>query len=116
MRNVTSELITEEHTKVLAEERIVCYAPHNYQITTIDGQVLADIHFQEGPIKECGVNGIHHQDLIAMVIDRLEHFQNSPYKCEENQKAICLLEDILRVLRERTNKRKERGVVGTSAV
>ena len=78
--------------------------------------VLCDIHFQEGPIKECGVNGVCNEDLINMVIDRLEHFQNSDFKCRENALAITALEEALLWLRKRTMGREQRGVEGTHAV
>lgn len=78
--------------------------------------VLCDIHFQEGPIKECGVNGVCNEDLIDMVIDRLEHFQNSEFRCRENALAITALEEALLWLRKRTMGREQRGVEGTHAV
>ena len=39
----------------------------------LNQDVLCEIHFQEGPIKECGVNGVCNEDLINMVLERLEH-------------------------------------------
>lgn len=78
--------------------------------------VLCDIHFQEGPIKECGVNGVCDEDLINMVIDRLEHFQNSEFCCRENAVAITKLEEALLWLRKRTMTREKRGVEGTHTV
>ena len=79
-------------------------------------EILCDIHFQEGPIKECGVNGVCNEDLINMVIDRLEHFQNSPFRCRENALAITALEEALLWLRKRTMGREQRGVEGTHTV
>lgn len=78
--------------------------------------VLCDIHFQEGPIKECGVNGVCGEDLICMVIDRLEHFQESEFRCRENAMAITKLEEALLWLRKRTMGREQRGVEGTHIV
>ena len=78
--------------------------------------VLCEIHFQEGPIKECGVNGVCDEDLINMVIDRLEHFQNSDFRCRENALAITALEEALLWLRKRTMGREQRGVEGTHTV
>lgn len=72
------------------------------------------MHFQEGPIKENGVNGVCNEDLIAMVICRLEHFQKSEYSCRENAVAITKLEEALLWLRKRTMGREQRGVEGTS--
>lgn len=84
-----------------------------------DGQVLisyAKVNFQKGPIKENGVNGVHNEDLIAIVLDRLQSFQDSPYSCRENALAITKLEEALMWLRKRTDDRKKRGVEGTSTV
>lgn len=81
-----------------------------------DSDILCEIHFQEGPIKECGVNGVCNEDLINMVIDRLEHFQNSEFKCRENALAITNLEEALLWLRKRTMGREQRGVEGTHTV
>lgn len=78
--------------------------------------ILCEIHFQEGPIKECGVNGVCNEDLINMVIDRLEHFQNSDFRCRENALAITALEEALLWLRKRTMGREQRGVEGTHTV
>lgn len=75
-----------------------------------------DILFQEGPIKENGVNGCQHEDLLNIVLHRLQCFQTSEYKCEENQLAIEKLEQALQHLRDRTNKRVERNVEGTSQI
>jgi hypothetical protein len=36
------------------------------------------ILFQNGPITEAGVNGLTHEALIAILIDRLEGFQGGP--------------------------------------
>ena len=66
--------------------------------------------------KECGVNGVCNEDLINMVIDRLEHFQNSEFRCRENALAITALEEALLWLRKRTMGREQRGVEGTHIV
>ena len=78
--------------------------------------ILGVIHFQEGPIKECGVNGVCNEDLLNIVIDRLEHFQNSEFSCRENAMAITKLEEALLWLRKRTMAREQRGVEGTHIV
>lgn len=81
-----------------------------------DTDLLAKIHFQEGPIKEQGVNGINNEDAIVMVIRRLQGFQDSPFSCRENAMAITKLEEALMWLRKRTMGRENRGVEGTNAV
>ncbi len=71
------------------------------------------INFQNGVIKESGINGCQNEDLITIVIDRLKGFQNSDFKCRENAIAITKLEEALMWLNKRTNDRIERGVEGT---
>ncbi|MCK5607171.1 hypothetical protein KAR91_35130 [Candidatus Pacearchaeota archaeon] len=64
-------------------------------------------------MKEHGVNGCHHEDLIAIVIDRLKSFQQGVFICRENALAITKLEEAVHWLRHRTNDRINRGVEGT---
>lgn len=74
------------------------------------------IYFQNGAIKEVGTNGLTHEALLAILIDRLEGFQSGPYACVENQTALDHLRDAMEVLHDRTIKRDERGVEGTMQV
>ncbi len=110
-------LLTTKYTSVFVESEFSNNAPHNYFVAKAeDGRGLCHIHFQEGPIKECGVNGVCDEDLINMVIDRMEHFQNSPFVCKENAMAKTKLEEALLWLRKRTMGREQRGVEGTHTV
>lgn len=120
MKQLKKDLLTSKYTKVEVEETFQFNAPHHYVVKKANadatGDALCDIHFQEGPIKECGVNGVCNEDLINMVIDRLEHFQNSEFRCRENALAITALEEALLWLRKRTMGREQRGVEGTHIV
>ena len=123
MVKLTSGLLTEKYTTVWYEKEFQFNAPHHFEVCRADvvaeggkGRTLAEIHFQEGPIKETGVNGVNNEDLINMVICRLEHFQNTPYKCRENALAITKLEEALLWLRKRTMDREAREVEGTHVV
>ena len=78
--------------------------------------VLGEVSFQNGPIKEAGVNGVMNEDLIAIVIDRMQGFQSGQYKCRENAVALTKLEEALMWLRKRTQDREDRGVEGTSTI
>jgi len=51
-----------------------------------------------------------------MILLRLEGFQQTEFACEENAKAIEHIKNALKILRERTNKRRARNVEGTSNV
>lgn len=118
MKQLKTGLLTQKYTRVYEEENYNYNAPHRFSVSTTEepSTVLADIHFQEGPIKECGVNGVMNEDLIAMVIRRLDGFQNSEFKCRENAVAITKLEEALMWLRKRTQDREIRGVEGTHTV
>lgn len=74
------------------------------------------ILFQNGPIPEFGVNGLTHEALLAILIDRLESFQRGPYACDDNAEALGCLNNALRVLKRRTERRIARGVEGTHKV
>ena len=119
------DLLTTKYTKVLEEKEYQFNAPHTFEVVrkldvntefNPETDLLAKIHFQEGPIKENGVNGVANEDLLVMVIRRLQGFQDSPYSCRENAMAITKLEEALLWLRKRTMGRENRGVEGTSSV
>ena len=123
---VKHDLLTSKFTKVYCEDldEQKFNAPHHFKVydssklNQIDPEfeLLAEINFQEGPIKEFGVNGVCNEDLIAMVIARLEGFQKSPYASKDNEMAITKLEEALLWLRKRTIGRENRGVEGTSKI
>lgn len=71
------------------------------------------ILFQNGPIQEVGVNGLTHEALLAIVIDRLQCFQAGQYACRENAIALTKLEEAVMWLKKRTSDRIARGVEGT---
>lgn len=95
-------------------------ANHLYEILinpAVDRRTsLCVVRFQNGAIGEAGVNGVMNEDLIAIVIDRLQGFQNGQYKCRENAVAITKLEEALMWLRKRTQDREDRGVEGTNTI
>lgn len=121
MKQIQNGLITDKYTQVYQEEDFKFNAPHHFQVRTQRGvpngkpvqELIQCVNFQEGPIKENGVNGVNNEDLIAMVISRLEHFQDSDFRCRENAVAITKLQESLMWLRKRTMDREARGVEGT---
>lgn len=72
--------------------------------------------FQNGPIAGVGVNGITHEALLAILIDRLEAFQAGPYANEYNQGALTNLRNAQEMLLARTRHRMDRGVEGTHQI
>ena len=117
MKELKRDLLRTKFTKVMVEEDFKYNAPHNFEVRRVeDDKLVCAIHFQEGPVLECGSNGVCNEDLINMVIERLEHFQRSEYACRENAVAITKLEEALLWLRKRTMAREQRGVEGTHNV
>ena len=90
-------------------------ANHEYVIA-FDGEngkgVNNRISFQNGPIKEYGVNGVTQETLLAVVIDRLRNFQAGPFACAANAMALHHIEAALELLQQRTKDRIARGVEG----
>jgi hypothetical protein len=84
-------------------------ASHFYDITGFDtkrnpanrpetGYVNFDrlvIIFQNGPVLECGVNGVTDEALLAIQIDRLRSFQSGKFACRENAIALTHLEEAM---------------------
>jgi hypothetical protein len=75
-----------------------------------------NLTWQSGPVKEVGKNGAQVEDLIEVLIARLDFFQEGAYRCKENGEAIEYLIAALEALRERTKNRINRGVEGTNVV
>lgn len=117
LTDLKHDLLTSKYTRVLHEKEFNFNAPHNFEVYADAGQpvpyLVGNVHFQEGAIKEHGVNGVNNEDLIAMVICRLEHFNQTDFRCKENSMAITKLEEALLWLRKRTMGREQRGVEGT---
>lgn len=108
---------SKKYTIVMSIDEKEFNANHLFNIIRKeDGMILNTIKFQKGAIKEHGVNGLMNEDLIAMVIDRLQSFQDSDFKCRENAVAITKLEEALMWLRKRTQDREDRGVEGTHKI
>lgn len=89
-------------------------ANHEYEIVLPDGSKTA-ISFQNGPINEVGVNGLTHEVLLAIIVDRLRSFQRGPFAGRENACALTKIEEAQHWLHSRTRARMQRGVEGTHA-
>ena len=92
-------------------------ACHEYLIGWIEEPgtpVSMRVQFQNGPIKEFGVNGITETALLAIVIDRLRSFQTGPFACNSNLLALRKVDDALFLLQGRTRDRIACGVEWTS--
>ena len=124
IRTLTDHIVSGDHPRQLIitvmDEPGAGGANHQYEISTDfiggHGKGLNDllIEFQNGPIKENGVNGITQEALLAVVIDRLRSFQAGPFSCRENAIALTHCEEALMWLQRRTVARIKRGVEGTN--
>lgn len=100
-------------------------ANHRYEISGFDVSknpsadpdwfpMLTYLFFQNGPIKEFGLNGVTNEVLAAIVIDRLRSFQAGPFAGDYNARALEHFEQGLHWLQQRTVDRLKRGVEGTN--
>ena len=111
---------TQNYTKVVClDEPGEGGACHEYEIRQeLDPMQVSPwfqrIGFQIGPIKESTPNGIFMEDLLAICIDRLQHFQAGDYACRENALALTKIQEAMHWLHHRTEDRQRRGVEGTS--
>jgi hypothetical protein len=123
MRTITDHIVSGDQAVQLKinviDEPGQGGANHEYAISwagpTADGpDDFIVVKFQNGPIKEFGVNGITQEALLAIGIDRLRSFQAGPFSCRENAIALTHIEEALMWLQRRTVARIKRGVEGTN--
>lgn len=93
---------------------ITGYNPNTNPSLRGDSPLPTVVLFQNGPINEVGVNGVTHEALLAILIHRMECFQNGDYACDENKSALVHLQAALDSMKARTLARMKRGVEGTS--
>jgi hypothetical protein len=120
MRELTSHQINEcnQAITIEADDRDPSNggASHNYLLRWYerDGSGCeVEFNFQNGPIKEVGTNGITHEALLAVLVDRLEGFQAGQHACPENALALEHINKAIEALHSRTRNRVARGVEGT---
>lgn len=113
---VSGELIHKDNNDVCVDHMSAPNYPdgHWYQIFHPE-KFTVDITFQNGPIKEHGVNGITNEALLAIILHRLRVL-NHIYPCRENSLAITNIEQGLMWLEQRTKDRLSRGVEGQNKI
>lgn len=78
-----------------------------------------DICWQNGPLGRVGTderiepNGAFVEDVIAVVHQRIDHYQNSGFACKENERAMACLMAALWFLDKRTRRRVAAQTEGT---
>lgn len=125
MIEITSHKVNglNEALKVMAKDEPGQGGAHHryvieWQACAVEGPAM-DPHwnpvvFQNGPIKEAGVNGISNEALLAIVEHRLQCFQAGPFACRENAVALTKIQEAMHWLHHRTRERVQRGVEGTN--
>jgi len=76
-----------------------------------DDPAYLSIQFQNGPVKEHGVNGVQLPQVLRICLARYQML-NKSFPCRENSIVITKLQEALMWDDERTAKRTRQGVEG----
>lgn len=94
-------------------------ARHSYWLEVIEADGISAfqhvLKFQEGAVKEVGVNGLFSVPLLVALIDHLKSLNSGEYATGEAACAITNLEQALHWLCARADERAARGVLGQHA-
>ena len=79
------------------------------------------ITWQNGPLvapdgSEIPRNGAFVEDIIHAAKQRIEYYQSTKFKCDENQIAIESLDSALEAIQKRQSRRSSEGTAGTHQV
>ena len=96
-------LLHEGEEDLCLEESIAIDSSQNTMVIT----------FQDGPIKEVGVNGVQIETLVAIYGKIVEEF-NKKYPHRENEVILKHVEGIMEATERRKRDRESRGVEGRS--
>jgi len=111
---VRTEVIKHEDDRGLLPSDVQFWLPPAAaDVPNVIGDICGTLHFQNGPIGECGVNGIGIEHLLHLVAARLRGYQATDFRCRENALALTKIEEALHWLQHRTQDRQTRGVEGT---
>lgn len=76
-----------------------------------------EIEWQNGPLgrgkDRKDTSGAFVETVIYAALQRIEHYQESRFKCRENALAITKLEEAIMWLNKRTQRREDEGTEGT---
>lgn len=91
---------------------------YTYELNSHNGsepQVLQFVHNKrEGDSFVLLKDGTTNEEVLAVLINRMNYLQNLA-ACWQNAEAIMHLGEALRLMNDRTDERKRRGVEGTPA-
>ena len=118
IREITSHKVNGCNEAIKIEASLpVDGVPTRYYVrvgTRGGGESGISLDFQNGPTGEVGTNGVTHEALIAVVVDRLQSFQRGRSSCRENALALTHLEEAMHWLEHRTRGRLARIAVEAS--
>lgn len=115
MRKITDHIVNTANDRIeitVMDEPGAGGANHHYAVDVDGSENGLDVHFQNGPIAEAGVNGVTQEVLLAIIADRLRCFQAGPFACNENANALACVLKAQEWLQSRTRARMARGVEG----
>jgi len=79
---------------------------HKFEIRrVVDDKLLSEIKFHSGSFSPNELNGVLNEDLLVILINRIESFQKSKMKCRENENALQHLYEALFWLYQRHSKK-----------
>jgi hypothetical protein len=112
-----------------ASDNKISYVPQVYYKDYLDVGMKPDggevesvgiqITWQRGPLRTDGsdillpANGAFVETVIEVAKHRLEFYQTTQFRCEENAEAIKKLEEAIEVLQSRIKRRAAAGTLGT---
>lgn len=80
------------HQVIFATDADSATAADIYGTANVDtSKFFGRLKFQDGPIQEHGRNGITNEEVIEMLLERLDALNQPPYACRENSVAITNL-------------------------
>jgi len=91
---------------------------HHYLIDNFkDSETFQEIRFYKMQgVDTAEVDGITSEEVLKVLIDRLNKLNEGKFRCRQNSLAIIKLEEALLWLNHRTAERVARGVEGTLEV
>lgn len=84
---------------------------HAYSLSDFDGGISQELSFIEKDESGTVASGTTNEEVLAVLIDRIQFLQGK-FPCRENAIVITKLEECLMWLNKRTQDRKDRGVEG----
>jgi hypothetical protein len=115
---IDDELIREDNPigiSMESDEEMEFDTYHHFQFhNKKTGDVLLDLRYQKGGVKNHGVNGINSGDVIMAEIIRLRAAQNGQLSCKENAMVITHLEAAMLWNNKRADRRVKELTEGTN--